>query len=511
MVHRAYLTTAVAILLLAGARVRGVEPTTRKTDRAREIQAKCWFNPQPTNLFDPPELILLEFWAVRSPDSRKVNEAISALHSAYDGGRLLVVGLTADACKDAQRFVRGAKVEYKIGAESSSLKRYGVHELPTVLLIDPENRRIVGRWSGQQIKTEVLARAIQELLGPPAWVGIAASTRLSSGERAELTSGFASADAGLGAVTERTLSGDGPLGPEHLWALDQFYWDTMPVDGSSEDLETRASNYARRRMLDEDTGYGKLVSGERLSDAGRMAIRDRVLDMARDDPSDGVRICAIHALRKSIGRPGDATLLDALRNMRASMGGVGEGKGNPLIRASLDQALAELDPTTRSAELQQRRDRPMGRDLHRMLNKAGDPASSQWADAHAYKKTVRERSTEQLFEDYWSYPDPPDDEVGRQNATLKRDEALGEIGNRLVRGEIRDLSMVKDHLTRALSQEPDEWVRRGVVSGLRAIARRRGGGVRREIIDLFEKRLGEEPARLVQARIEIYLDELRAQ
>lgn len=505
------LLIGIVLCYTCASAASGDTETTPISERAPEIEAECWLNAQPTRLFDSPELILLEFWSVRSRESRELAEHLNALYEVYDNDRLLIVALTSDDCEDAERFARQKKLRYKIGAESESLARYKIDELPAILLVHPAKREVIERWSGRSIELRLVARAIEQRLGPPAGAGSAAHW-VTSDDRTALIEGFANAQATLKAVTEQVLSEGYVLGLESLVPLDEFYRTALPRDATMQETEIRAMNHARMMLTTDDSvGYGRLWSSDRLSDEARSGIRDRVLDIARTDPDPGVRIATIHAIRKSLGQPGDPAILEALRDMRSSLGGADGRQGNPFIRASLDDAIEELDPATRTAKLDKRHNRPILRDLRRMLNQSKDPASSDWADAHAYITTAPQRTTDQLLDDYWSFKDPSNDELGRQNAALKRDGALDEIQNRILQGEIRDLSMVKDHLARALSEEPDEWVRRRVVDGLWELAKRGGRAMRQEIITLFEVRAGEESDRYVQARLEGYVADLQNQ
>ena len=121
--------------------------------RAPEIEAKCWSNAQPVRLYDAPKLVLLVFWSSRSRESRELLETLEPLHEGFGPKGLLVVGLTSDDCGEAERFIHLQKtVKYKLGAESGSEKPYKVDELPTVVLVDSSDQRIVERWSGRKAK-----------------------------------------------------------------------------------------------------------------------------------------------------------------------------------------------------------------------------------------------------------------------------------------------------------------------------------------------------------------------
>lgn len=493
----------LAVLLSASALLHAVQVEIVPPERAAEIDAKCWFNAQPVRLHDPPKLILLEFWSVRSGESREFVDVLTGVHRAYRDGRLLIVALTEDKCEDTRRFIDRKKLPYKVGAESRSGDEYKIKELPAVILIDPKESQIVARWTGREVKVKAIASAIQDFLGPPP--GVASPGALPPVEMELVHSRIAEANDQLATITSAMLAADGEIGPEALSALDRFYEQNLSEHPDQDNAVTRAQAYARGAMMgpDLDVGYGGLMSRGRLSDAGKVAIRDRVLEIAEKDPSPSVRLYAAAALRKFIGQPGDAVALEALRGMLAR-------ETAPIVRATIDHALEELDPSRASAKRQERATRPIVPQIRRMLNESPDPASSVWADAYAYRQTVSKRTTDQLIEDYRAFPDPPGDEVGMQNASLKRDGAMGELENRILQGEVRDVRAVKDHLAQVLSEEPDPFIRKHVIwSGLRPIAERGGRGMRSDIVDLLEKRLPVEPDRYVKATIETAITELK--
>jgi hypothetical protein len=493
----------LALTLSAPAHLHAAQVEKPASERAAEINAKCWFNAQPVRLHDAPKLILLEFWSARSRESREFMEVLAKEYEASRDGRLLVVALSEDKCEDARDFIRREKILYKVGAESHSAKDYNIEELPGVVLIDPKDLRIVARWSGREVKAKTIAKAIQDFLGPPKGT-VPSSGALPYAELQVLSARVAEMDDQLATITSQILAMDGEIGPEALSPLDQFYAQNVPEDPDLDDGVTRAQGVARSAIVG-DLGYEKLFASGRLSEAAKTAIRDRVLEIAAKDPS--VRIQGVGALRRFIGRPGDPVVLEGLRGMLARET---EGPAAPIFRAAIDHALEELDPTRAAAKRQDRWTQPIALKVLRMLKESPDPASSVWADAHAYKQTVSKRTTEQLIEDYRAFPDPPDDEVGLQNAALKRAAATTEILHRMAREEIRDLRLIKDHFARALVEEPDPFIRKYVAwSGLRTIAQGGDSGLRAEIVDLFEKRFPLEPDRDVKAMLEIAISELK--
>ena len=439
---------------------------------------------------------------MRSRESRHLVPAMQALHKTYSNKGLLVVALSAEDCKKVERYIRREKVSYKVGAESKSFKAYKIEQLPAVVLIDPEKLRTIARWSGREVQPSVIIRTIVKFLGPPP--GTQPLNVLSEPqEREAYLAQVDESGASLSKLTSDILETPGTLTTEVLSALDSFYEANLPDDPNEDSAETRAQRVARWELLDSDEmGYAKLFSSGRLSGEAKRAVQDRVLQIAHTDPDNGARMSAISALGRYIGQEGDDELLNNLRDMFKS-------EESPFVRASIDRAMERLDPARR-ADREDITKHPIALNLRRMMKESPDPASSPWSDAYTDTQTVSQRTTEELFEDYLSFPDPPDDENGRQNATLKRDAALDEMEDRLRRGEICDLHGLKDQFARALHEEPDPFIRKYLVwSGLRRIAEQGSGTLRMEIVGILEKQLSVEPHRNVRAPLEAALKQLK--
>lgn len=503
MKHRDLVFWGFALVLSVSAPLHAVQVEQLPAERAPEIDAQCWFNAQPKRLHDAPRLILLEFWSVHSRESRQFVDVLSKFHEAYSDGRLLIVALTEDQCVKVRNFIHRTKLPYKVGAESRSFKHYGIEDLPSILLIDTKDLRVVARWSGKEVKARTVAQAIQEFLGPPQ--GASPSPGDLTYEETQLLSGrFREADAQLANLISEILEGEGEIGPNALSPLETFYAQYVLGKSDQDRVGVRVAQYARGAILGElgyEKGYEKLFASGRLNEAAKMVIRDRVLEIAEKDSI--VSISAAAALRRFIARPGDPVVLESLRRMLAR-------ESSPLVRAAIDDALDELDPARADTKMKGRWVQPVALEMRRKLRALPDPASSAWGGAHAYMQTVSQRTTEQLIEDYWTFPDPPDDEVGIQNATIKRDAAMRELLTRIVRNDVTAVGPVKDHLVRMLSEEPDPFIRNSAAwSGLRPIAERGGGDVRSEIIQLLQERLPGEPDRHVKATIETAISELK--
>lgn len=502
------MTTRSAALALVisvvGLGVAGAEPAQQSVaEQPPEIEAKCWFNPQPVRLYDKPRLIALEFLAVRSKDAEELQEVISAAHAKYKDRGLLVVTLTADSCEEAQKFIRAKSVEHKVGAESISAKKFGFDALPGIVLMDPNGLRIITSWSGKMVKPKLVARVVRELLESPD--GVIPIDTVSRVDREPYLEELAAGGESLGSVTDEVLALPGEIPPEALSALDEFYHSNLPEDLAEDSGITRGQMVARISMLgsDPEVGYGRLFASGRLSEAAKSAVRERVLEIAETDPTPSVRMSAFFALRSPIGVPGDNSLLGALRRLQ-------DKEPDPFARAAIKDALEKLDPAL-AATREDLTARPIALNLRRMLSQSTDPASSRWADAHSYKQSVAKRTMEQLLEDYASFADPPDDEIGRQNATLKRDAAMDEVYTRIQRGEVRDARAMKTVLATAMSNDPDPFIRKHVVwSALRKLASGGDAAIRAEIVDLFEKRLPIETHKNVQSVLEAAITELKA-
>lgn len=472
------------------------------SERPAEIGAKCWFNAQPVRLYESPRLILLEFYSVSSRESRRLARPLQALHEAFRNKGLLIVGLTPDSCDDALRFIRRKAIDFKVGAESRSVKKYGVEDFPTVVLISAADQRVLGRWSGRDVPIQTIVQVIREHLDPKSGEE-SESPGLSPEQWTLLQESVGDARRELGAITDEVLGNASDIHVENILPLDRFYEDHLPDDPTLDDDAARTATAARGMLLgsDRDVGYGRLLASGRLSDDARKEVRDRMLQIAGSDPAVDVRITAVHALRL-LGEPGDPLILDTLGNMR-------DKEVEPLARASIDHALRELDSATRKEALSEHKVRPVALRIRQMLNESSDPAATQWAEAYAYGQTTDARSIEQLFTDYESFNDPPDDEIGLQNATLKRDAAFREIQKRLRHEDVNDPDNILEQLRNALSSEPDEWIRRGIVDSLRQIAKLEGRGLRDKTLSVLENRLADEPDGYVRARIEAYLNELK--
>jgi hypothetical protein len=303
--------------------------------------------------------------------------------------------------------------------------------------------------------------------------------------------------------TSQVLALEGTIDADALTPLYRFYEANLPDDPDKDDAASRARRTARNKLLiSEDSGYQKLYADGRLTDAAKSAIRDHVLRIMESDPCPLVRMWATSAMRSYLAIPEDASLLEAMRRLR-------EQEREPTVKASIEDAIEDLGPN-RNARREEARRRPKSTDLRRMLNETPDPMTSPWAEAHAYRQNVSQRTVEQLVEDYRAFSDPTEDEPGRQNATLKRAAGVSEIEDRIRRGEIRDLRVVKDHLVRVLEEEPDSHIRRyAVFGGLLRIAEQGGRGMRGDIEQVFERRMQEDTDPYVRAMIESSLAELK--
>lgn len=493
---------AIGVVAAVGVEFCKGQDESAASVRLPEIDAQCWLNAQPVRIHSETRLILVEFWSAKSRESREFAKTLSSLYRAYrERGTLLIVALTADTCEDARHFAQREKIEYKIGAESRSLEDYKIKDVPSLLLIDAKDSHVVAKWSGSDVKIKPIVEAIRGFMGAPA--GASTSALLSDQEREVYNARVDSVAGDLSDITSRILSQEGSIGAETLAPLNEYY-DANLSDESLEDSGlTRAQRVARQSLtISEDSGYWKLYGSGRLDEEARKSIQNQVLRIAEYDPSPSVRLNAAHAIRKYIGRPGDESL-------RSAVGAIHANESDPFVKAALEDILEALSPEG-AAKRAEAELRPISAKLNRLLIQSPDPTKTPWADAYAYRQSVSQKSLEQLLTDYAGFPDPPDDEIGRQNATLKRLSAMGQIEKRLNEGQVRDLGALRDQLTRILTEEPDLYIRSNIVwNGLQSIARQSGSAERANIVQFLQALMADEPDRQVRATIEATIEELK--
>lgn len=479
-------------------------PLLLNPDIAPEIEAKVWLNPQPAHLYPKSVYALVVFWSGESSLSPPMTKALNDIHARYRDGRLMVIGLSADKAKRVEQVLRRDKIKFKVGAESRSAKKFGVTETPAVVLVDLKSREI--RWKAQsaQLEAQTLRRAVTDLLGDPE--GHDRSARLAAEEdanRSLAATRGAAAEVEVSAITEEILSDTTQqpwIEPEDLAALDEFYERHLPSDPDRPGA--LSENLARMYALgqDGDTGYGGLYKSGRLSDASKAYVRERLLSIAQEDPSQ--RQSTLNALRLQVGA--DASdALDRMRAMRAA-------EPDRWVRAAWDQTIDSLDPSP-SPEVQARLHPPNNaRGLERMLKNETNPRASRWSDAQAYYETRLQRSTAELLADYRSFSDS-EDEALRENAVLKRSFSIETIAERSEQGKTADVPGLATGLLQSLGSESDHLIRTNMVEALLSLAKRASPNERQQVVSGLERYLpAESDPYLVRPMVEQALEDLRA-
>lgn len=111
------------------------------------------------------QYVVLDFWASWCPDCRKDAPNIVALHKQYKDKGVAFVGVSFDTNKDAwTNALPKLGIEYTQVSElkkmntSEVAKAYAVKWIPSVYLIDPEGKVVIGTVMSEKIAAE-LAKA----------------------------------------------------------------------------------------------------------------------------------------------------------------------------------------------------------------------------------------------------------------------------------------------------------------------------------------------------------------
>jgi hypothetical protein len=479
-------------------------PSFWSSDVVPEIEAKVWLNPQPARLYPKSVYALVVFWSSTSPLPAPMVKSVNDLHLRHRDGRLMVVGLSEDKAKRVEQVLRRDKIKFKVGAESRSAKKFGVTETPAVVLVDLKSREIRWKAQGAQLEAQTLRRAVTDLLGDPE--GHDRSARLAAEEdanRSLAATRGAAAEVEVATITEEILSDTAEqpwIEPEDLAALDEFYERHLPSDPDRPGA--RSENLARMYAMgqDGDKGYGGLYKSGRLSDASKAYVRERLLSIAQEDPSQ--RQSTLNTLRLQVGA--DASdALDEMRAMRAA-------EPDRWVRAAWDQTIDSLDPSP-SPEVQARLHRPKHAwQLGRMLKNEANPRESRWSDAQAYYETRIQRSTAELLADYRSFSDS-EDEALRENAVLKRSFSIETIAERSEQGKTADVPGLATGLLETLGSESDHLIRTNMVEALLSLAKRASPNERQQVVSGLERHLpAESDPYLVRPMVEQAIEDLRA-
>jgi len=493
---------SVALLVSTSAFAQGQSPLEAK-DRPPPVRAGEWINAQPFDFYEPTQAVLLEFWSVRSPACRTLVKPLNRLRAKY-GLRLSIIGVTENKAREVQWYIKRQGPRYKIAAESDAARTYKVDMFPTVVLIDTRERRIVWRESGDDATPKSIRKAVKALLGDPD--GADRSARKFAEEQADrslLGERMQRAGEHVDEIVVDILArlGEGELSePQDLYSLEDFYDQNLPPD-LRDPKQSRSEGWARSLVAGYDSGYGSLIQSDRLSADAKAYAFDQLFSIAEFDwaPTRGE---AVQTLRRLIGENAAPEMLDRLRHLLAR-------ETHPNTKGILRLAIDQGNPETATAAKAILKTRVAGR-LFREFHNEKDPSAGRWADAHAYTQTISDRDTTRLLGDYQAFRGG-DDDLSRENAIIKRDAALSEIGNRIVREEIADTHAVQSSMIEALSSEEDPGLRGDIGELLWTLGGRIGEEDRGRIIEALEAQLAVEPERYYTGpNLEFYINELRA-
>ena len=107
------------------------------------------------------KVVLLDFWASWCPDCRRANPYIRYLYRKYHSKGLEVVGISLD--NDRERWLSAVQADSLDWKQLASLKgwecpvggAYGIHWIPTLVLIGRDGRIVARRLDGDAMEVEI--------------------------------------------------------------------------------------------------------------------------------------------------------------------------------------------------------------------------------------------------------------------------------------------------------------------------------------------------------------------
>jgi thiol-disulfide isomerase/thioredoxin len=149
-----------------------------------EIKVSEWIDQPPVRLADlKGKVVLLDFWATWCGPCRYTIPKINALYRKYKERGLVVLGLTefegeadgremtrAEETAFLRRFKRTQSIGYGFAVEEGkeNARAYGVHSIPTAVLIDRRGRVRFLTISASDFEADALAAMVKKLLDEPA-------------------------------------------------------------------------------------------------------------------------------------------------------------------------------------------------------------------------------------------------------------------------------------------------------------------------------------------------------
>src|SRR5262245_42969384 len=120
-------------------------------DEVPSFQVGNWYNlPSTMKKLSPKDLkgqiIVVQFWTVWDGASDKILPLLTRIHDKYKSKGVVLVAISEDGKSRVEPFIEKERVNFVTASEGrESFHTYGVTEVPTAYLVDPDNKLV---WKG---------------------------------------------------------------------------------------------------------------------------------------------------------------------------------------------------------------------------------------------------------------------------------------------------------------------------------------------------------------------------